>query len=90
MSDKPISKGDLVMVVKPCPCGCTHLMGKVFKVGDFRQWGSTMCRQCQRTHPGQLNAFDDAGNDICGVWRLKRLDPDALKDDVPTGDELTV
>jgi hypothetical protein len=91
MSDKPISAGDLVYVAKITHCGCPVKLGVPFVVGKIcRSLGSTcpLCGHVDRT-PYDL-ALDETGQPMCGAWRLKRLDPDNLKDDVPTGEELTV
>ena len=83
MSDRPIQVGDLVMIV-----GCTNqrMMQHLGKIGAVLA-------------PSKFydNAWLVEGAEFStwGVpcsWRqrhLKRLDPDALKDDVPTREELT-
>ena len=83
-----IKVGDLVMVVRwPC-CGAHD--GAVFRVATFwrpsEQGSYLMCRSCGRRMPesyalGEGSVERRAGAPI--AW-LKRLDPDALKDDVPT------
>ena len=90
MSDKPISVGDLVMVVRPTPCGCSAGLGKIFKVTIIdRSPLPNKCASCGQLfgpHDQARNRSERLG---AALYRLKRLDPDALKDDVPTKEELT-
>ena len=88
MSDKPISVGDLVMVVRVGFHGTGTLLGRVFRVASLVN-RSYACSECGLVH------FANSPSALCeeedGWFRLallKRLDPDALKDDVPTKDEL--
>ena len=89
MSDKPISVGDLVMVVRKNYCGCDKGIGRIFRVAKidrsrFRNW----CIWCGVFSEPQDQAVSTEGV-AAQLWRLKRIDPDALKDDVPTKEELT-
>lgn len=91
MSDKPIGVGDLVVVVRACEyCGNNTHLGYVFCV----RWvgysdGSMDC--CENGYgDAEWSADDEASGD--GAWPtswLKRLDPDALRNDTPTKEELT-
>ena len=99
---KPISVGDWVVVVRastvhPGPC----YLGLVFKVSAVRtamggltqkEWRCSRCGQSGFTTTVRTEAvaegYTDEGIGI-PIYRLKRLDPDALKDEVPTKEELT-
>ena len=88
---KPISVGDLVMVVR-WPCCGSHL-GKVSTVVAIEPSlpGGAFCRRCGRRnayHSVPLATLANTGIRPFPSW-LKRLDPDALKDEVPTKEELT-
>ena len=86
MSDKPIQVGDLVMVVRPTTCcvGSARL-GAILTV---RALGKVFVQCACGAYDKQLNALltEDAW---CEVVRLKRIDPDCLKDDIPDHEELT-
>ena len=90
MSDKPIGVGDLVVVHGCLDCG--HRLGLIFKVGAIRMHygGGYHCNKCGRDlmWPGEVGAEHFHGGLIPLVC-LRRLDPDALKDDVPMKEELT-
>ena len=94
MSDRPIQVGDLVMVVRPTTCcGNWAAAGDIFKVLAL-DFGPSGCRWCPRVSHNHFAIMSWSGpNDrptSIELSRLKRLDPDALKDDVPTHRELTV
>lgn len=84
---KPIAVGDLVVVTYPAPCGCTGGIGRIFRVDEIA-FHLGACRKC-----GNIREVLAARNPIRKTWvdlpRLKRLDPDALKDDIPEREELT-
>ena len=89
MNDKPIQVGDLVMVMRP---GCNNNnLGRIFKVLAIRAL-SRECRSCGTFHgdpAGTLAAVHDLNTGgAFALQRLKRLDPDSLKDDVPTKEEI--
>ena len=81
MSDKPIQVGDLVMVVRGC---CPHKsFGVPWRVeGVVHKSGN--CSVCHKEIPESPVAV---GTFMAPLSWLKRLDPDALKDDVPTKEE---
>ena len=89
MAEKPISVGDLVMVVR-WPC-CGYHLGKVFTVVS-QSVGILECANCHTVFRGGHQSESDLPNgNVCWAetsW-LKRLDPDALKDEQPTREELT-
>ena len=93
MSDKPIAVGDLVMVVR-WPC-CGSALGRVGVVRGFDRvaidGGCVKCTGRKDAHFGATPAaaVQVGKNTLWPVAWLKRLDPDALKDDVPTREELT-
>ena len=83
--DKPISVGDLVMVVRARECcGNDDAVGLVFRVFDFKP--DFYCDRCgtQIIRSASMDGWWRAG-----LNRLKRLDPDALKDDMPEREELS-
>jgi len=93
MSDRPIQKGDLVMVVKPsfC-CGTEDFISRIFTVAYVVMGAKGMCRHC-----GDISFNDTAatgeitsvGPEGCDIRRLKRLDPGNLSEEIPTKEELT-
>ena len=83
---KPISKGDLVMVVRGCTCGKTRL-GRIYRV-SYIQIRPCYCGYCGLSYALENVAMRDISSGMPLSW-LKRLDPDALKDDVPSAEELT-
>lgn len=95
MNTKPISKGDLVMLVHCCTSDGPF--GAVFEVSGFMDCNITHCVLCGGKHTGKMAvatapyAKTRAGpcNSAMVNW-LIRLDPDALKDDAPTEEKLTV
>lgn len=89
MSDKPISVGDLVMVVRASSCcGHTQGMGLAFCV-EYLQGGPNTCHACGDHQQHSMDAWFSGAKISFPVYRLKRIDPDALKDDIPTREELT-
>ena len=73
MSDRPISVGDLVQVVKPrlC-CGNSSAIGRVFVVGRISM--GCYCSTCGFTPPLPCASVQD-GVGKCEVERLKRIPP---------------
>ena len=91
MSDKPIQVGDLVMIVR-WPC-CGVALGRVFIVGGFIMADCDfVCNYCRTIMPRVPHPVSDGPKLTrlsAPITWVKRLDPDALKDDVPTKEELT-
>lgn len=88
MSDKPIAVGDLVMVVRDTACGCYY--GRVYPVIAIEAvaMGAVRCGHCNDLrycdkHLAALLRGPNRDGHLPISW-LKRLDPDALRDDVPT------
>ena len=83
-----IKVGDLVMVVRTTCCGFN--LGIVFAVKEIISGATWRCAKCHAQSTEKL-ALDGWGERASSGYlsTLKRLDPDALKDDVPTGEELT-
>ena len=84
MSDRPIQVGDVVLIL-----GCLNksMVCHIGKVGRALDNGGVFGPDHWLVE-GAIRALDGTE----GWWhsrRLKRLDPDALKDDVPTREELT-
>lgn len=86
MSDKPISVGDLVMVVKPGHCGDSGAIGRIFTVAGFFSFGT--CIICNQTMVIDIAMSNDARPAI-ELSRLKRIDPPAHGESLPTREELT-
>lgn len=75
MSDKPISVGDLVVVVKPLYCcGADHGVGFHFVVRDIHPGQLAYCQKCGKED--QLGDYADSGEaGWCDLSRLKRIPP---------------
>ena len=94
MSEKPIVKGDMVIVVSPTPCcGSTRRLGYIGTVtADAMPASAAMrtldCGACGQTvlADGTEIEIDHAG------WaerrRVKRIDPGSLDEDVPHAETL--
>ena len=83
MADKPIGVGDLVMVVGCLNKKMKHHIGKI---------GRVYAPSSIHKNHWVVEGVDLDINGLSCSWcyeHLKRLDPDALKDDVPTKEELT-
>jgi hypothetical protein len=89
MSD--IKPGDLVMVVRPTSCcGDTEEIGLIFKVSAVENapsWCELCGHQFERT---VLATSSDAEEDCCSTIRLKKIDPPAEGDSLPTRREMGV
>jgi hypothetical protein len=87
MSDKQISVGDLVMVVRGRTC-CAHRgdIGAVHRVSGF--YPSSQCAHCGAVVREPV-ALVDGKYEARGIDQLKRIPPDILKDDIPTHSEVT-
>ena len=90
MSDKPISVGDLVMVVR-WPC-CGLILGYIARVSNIDHMRGTYCVECRRVYNNEPNAdffYQGPGSLACAPLScLKRIDPDLLKETEST--ELTL
>lgn len=73
--DKPISVGDLVVIVKPRICGCMEPLGHIHLVKKIimsRESG-VKCIYCGDVQPQTLLAdFGEVGTQL---YRLKRIPP---------------
>ena len=79
---EPIKVGDLVMVVRPKSCGCAdNQIGTVHVVSGF--YASCHCPSC-KIHHYQNSAMLDGKWFAIPVSRLKRIDPPAIGDSLPT------
>ena len=89
MSDKPISKGDLVMVVSAAKCcGLAKRLGYSFVVNKI-VFRSYYCGNCGAPHSADWVVLLSE-NSGAPFYRLRRIDPPALNDDIPIGEELHV
>lgn len=87
--NKPISKGDLVMVVRPSKCcGHTEHIGKPFTVSGLSH-GGAVC-SCGTFFDNMDAAFGCGGNFGIPLYMLLRIDPPPINEDAPAREELTV
>lgn len=83
-----IKKGDLVMVVKPTTCcGNTKAVGRIFTVRSVAL-RDAHCVHCWHTEI-KITAIRDDGM-MYGIDRLKKIDPPAHGDSLPTRADLEV
>lgn len=87
MRDKPIQKGDLVVVNKPLPCGHGG-MGIIATVEAIKDSRVGFCLVCRAQVKAQKTAVLSNGR-IKLLTRLKRLDHGNISEDIPTKEELT-
>ena len=93
---KPISVGDLVMVVRTCcnfPIEEGVRIGLPWRVHVIANLAKSRCSSCgfiDSGHYAGSREIQRAGWNCAPLEWLKRLDPDALADDVPHKEELTV
>jgi hypothetical protein len=89
--DKPISVGDLVMVVQ-WPC-CGAALGDIFVVANFfTSPGFHSCNKCWREIPKDFAVGPGSPGTRCGAppaW-LKRIPPIEELDDVKHEEEITM
>ena len=85
MSDRPIQVGDLVMVVRGC---CSWHLGHVYKVEEITSYGPFHCAPGGCNHRGHYVCARVPNKIATPLPWLKRLDPDALRDDVPADERL--
>ncbi len=91
MSEKPIQKGDLVMVIRALPC-----CGQMYRAG-FTYIVQSVFRSTR--HRCICGAFSDVTVASCDdglpwprgfpISILKRLDPGNLSEDVPTDEKVS-
>ena len=93
--DKPIAVGDLVIPIRLMLCGCEGKIGIPFVVcaiekadGRGKHYSSSGGCGRQTYEVGTLIAVREDGR-TTEMRRLKRIDPDALLDDVPADEKLT-
>jgi hypothetical protein len=90
--DKPISVGDLVMVMRQSACICPNeskIIGHVFTVTNLRVIGG-LCQACGRPLAIANVAIGHSGGGDVEVSRLKRIPPLEELDDVKKDEEITV
>jgi hypothetical protein len=77
MSDKPISVGDLVAVIKPRRCGCDDSVGQIFQVewiGVDGRPGKCMACGSNTFQPASITAKRVDGGYV-ELHRLRRIPP---------------
>lgn len=73
--DKPISIGDLVVVVKPVTCcGSAKRLGWIFRV-DHMQGGPNYCGQCKANWGESLDVWARGSSWCVPVANVKRIPP---------------
>lgn len=92
MKDETIRTGDLVMVIKGLPCGCSSpLPGLIFTALGFAD--SSRCSKCSELF---IETSVYIGGKIKGrkrgiaLSRLKKINPPAVDETVETIDKVTV
>ena len=93
MSDKAISVGDLVQVVRVDKCRCQGTLGSIFKVkAIISQWPfGRICNGCgDRRALNEPHAEDEADGTVAPLWRLKRIPPLSDLEGETRKEELTV
>lgn len=87
----PIKPGDLVMVVKPVPCcGTEDRMGLTSTVQETPRWALyAQCRHCGEVDYAVEN-YRDLGDGAYHVDTLKKVDPPAEGDSLPTRADIEV
>ena len=74
MSDKPISVGDLVVVLKPTPCcGRSDSVGLHFTVDALKLPYARPCHWCGIVRTAPAAIYRDIG--AFDLYRLKRIPP---------------
>ena len=96
MSDKPISVGDLVSVVRPlrekCKCtGSSHspLVKWVFRVDRITNTASH-CPVCKHVWPFEQSAWPEGEFEVYALYRLKRIPPMSELESSVEGDKLDI
>jgi hypothetical protein len=85
-----IKSGDLVMVVKPrACCGNSDAIGMIFTVIGPAINPTTFCDSCYNTIPSDTHLYLSGGT-ACPPSRLKKIDPPATGDSLPTRADLRV
>lgn len=59
MSNKQIGVGDMVQIVKPFPCGCTHGLGATFTVGGMQTTKRIRCKDCMHAINHDITLVSD-------------------------------
>lgn len=92
MSDdkRPIAVGDMVMIVRPMPCG-HGAIGKPFIVAELARVGFCICKYCNKQYDGiKLAAMFQKGVPVgVDVGRLQRIDPPSKETTTEQEKELT-
>ncbi|MCI2809366.1 hypothetical protein [Eoetvoesiella caeni] len=85
-----IQKGDLVMVVKPTECcGLAVGLGAIFRV-ERTLSGRGNCGHCQKKLGAVSVAFGHKGTTVFPFRSLKKIDPPADGDSLPTRADIEV
>jgi len=83
-----IRVGDLVVIVKPNPCGCDKGVGIIFRVEIIdRSERYNKCHWCKQ----RFGIFDQASGDghASALYKLRRIPPLSESDEVKHEEELT-
>lgn len=81
-----IQVGDLVQVVRPQSCGCSHSLGSIFVVTDI-SGGPNVCSSCNHQWLESLDAWQEGFGWAAEIFTLKRIPPlsdlEGIKTDEP-------
>jgi len=84
-----IKAGDLVMIVKPTLCcGNAGSLGQMFIVDDRPLPQKSKCYFCGSVEPITKEIVPLSSKNVCARSRLKKIDPPAEGDDLPTRRDL--
>ena len=88
MSDfKP---GDLAMVVKLLPCCAGGRLGRIFTVGTAPFLARSRCPICGSVRTSTVVARSDDSRRVIDVVRIRKIDPPADGDSLPTRRDIEV
>lgn len=88
MSD--FKSGDLAMIIKLSPCCTRGTLGKIFTVGSTPFKARSRCSICGDVRTSTVIARSDDYRRVINVVRLKKIDPPAEGDSLPTRRDLEV
>lgn len=86
MSD--IKAGDLVMVVKPSPCGCNHDVGSVYVVTHKETSKWAYCDFCDFRIEDGIVLVCDRKNHGTEIDRVIKIAPPALPESITTNQDI--
>jgi hypothetical protein len=86
-----MKRGDIAMVVKPSGCCNSHInLGKLFTIVSKSPFSMSRCELCGHIEDGVQHWLLLNDGTICPPSRLKKIDPPATGDSLPTRADLHV